>query len=134
MFTKIVCFYEILLLNSMEVFSYVKLPNINKLVVEREKIIDYLLNASHPDNGGKAAFFLSLGFNRNEWLVLARAFQDIALSAEITKSVESKHGRKYIIDGRIKSPSGRSALVRTVWIVNRGFDSTRRVTAYPINE
>jgi len=40
-----------------------KLPNAERGVVEREKIVDYLLNPTHPDNGGKAEFFFSLGFD-----------------------------------------------------------------------
>ncbi|HWH91799.1 MAG TPA: hypothetical protein VNV64_08385 [Candidatus Binatia bacterium] len=39
-----------------------KLPNADAAVVAQEKIRDYLLNAAHPDNGGKAAFFVALGF------------------------------------------------------------------------
>ncbi len=39
-----------------------KLPNAHLAVVEQEKICGYLLNAAHPDNGGKAAFFAGLGF------------------------------------------------------------------------
>ncbi len=31
-----------------------KLPNAAQAVVTRGKIADYLLNAAHPDNGGKA--------------------------------------------------------------------------------
>jgi hypothetical protein len=31
-----------------------------------------LLNPAHPDNAGKAAFFFSLGFNPDEWAVVAR--------------------------------------------------------------
>jgi len=37
-----------------------KLPNANNANVEREKIVDYLLNPAHPDNGGKAEFFGTL--------------------------------------------------------------------------
>ena len=40
------------------------LPNANLAIVDREKIADYLLNPAHPDNGGKAKFFLGLGFYR----------------------------------------------------------------------
>ncbi|MDA1276056.1 MAG: hypothetical protein O2960_18725 [Verrucomicrobia bacterium] len=32
-----------------------KLPNAPQSLVSKEKIADYLLNAAHPDNGGKAA-------------------------------------------------------------------------------
>ena len=46
-----------------------KLPNADKAVVEREKVEDYLLDAAHPDNGGKAQFFERFGFHRNEWKI-----------------------------------------------------------------
>ena len=36
--------------------------------------------------------------------------------------------------GRIETPSGKTPLVRTVWIVDRGFDAPRLVTAYPQEE
>ena len=39
-----------------------KLPNAHLALVAKEKIEDYLLNGAHPDNGGKAQFFDSLGF------------------------------------------------------------------------
>ncbi|MCR4318600.1 MAG: hypothetical protein NUW37_19840 [Planctomycetes bacterium] len=52
-----------------------KLPDLENAFIEREKIEDYLLNASHPDNGGKAAFFLRLGFEQEDWETLAKALQ-----------------------------------------------------------
>ena len=44
----------------------VKLRNAHLAVVDRGKILDYLLNDAHPDNGGKARFFASLGFSRED--------------------------------------------------------------------
>jgi uncharacterized protein DUF6883 len=44
-----------------------KLPNAELALVEREKITEYLLNAEHPDNGGKASFLIALGFQRATW-------------------------------------------------------------------
>jgi hypothetical protein len=43
-----------------------KLPNADRAFVAQEKIRDYLLNAAHPDNGGKAAFFMALGFRAED--------------------------------------------------------------------
>ena len=40
------------------------LRNAHLALVERHKVLEYLLNAAHPDNGGKAQFFKSLGFIR----------------------------------------------------------------------
>ena len=48
--------------------------------------------------------------------------------------VESPHGIKYIVIGRIETPSGQSPGVRTVWIVDKGNDKPRLVTAYPGEE
>lgn len=50
-----------------------KLPNADLALVEREKIIRYLLNAQHPDNGGKAVFFSNLGFHADDCEVMAFA-------------------------------------------------------------
>ena len=111
-----------------------KLPNADKLVVEREKIADYLLNPAHPDNGGKAAFFEELGFRRAEWQTLARALQTLADQTEVTQSLKSPHGQKYVIVGRIESPTGKSARVQTIWIVDKGLEAARLVTAYPRKE
>ncbi len=111
-----------------------KLPNAHLAVVEREKITEYLLNAAHPDNGGKAAFFLSLGFDRNDWRTLAEAFRKLALDTDVTSRVESRHGQKYVVDGKMETPSKRSPSVRTVWIIDFGLETPRLVTAYPHEE
>ena len=108
-----------------------KLPNAEKVAVKREKIADYLLNSAHPDNGGKAAFFEKLGFRRREWKTLAKALQTLAVQTEVTTSTESPHGRKYVIVGRVESPAGHAAVVQTIWIVDKGQDVARLVTAYP---
>jgi hypothetical protein len=39
----------------------VKLPNAERALVEQPKLVDYLLNAAHPDNGGKAKFLEGFG-------------------------------------------------------------------------
>ena len=111
-----------------------RLPGADKLVVERGKIADYLLNAAHPDNGGKAEFFERFGFRRSEWKVLADALLALAHKVEVTQSMKSPHGQKYVVVGRIESPNGKTASVRTIWIVDKGLNIARLVTAYPHKE
>ena len=94
-----------------------KLPNASQARVDREKIVDYLLNPAHPDNSGKAEFFQSLGFQSVDWKVLADAFRILAGRAEVLRSVTS--------------PRGKSAQVQTIWIVDSGSEVARLVTAYP---
>ena len=108
-----------------------KLPNAHLAIVEQEKVTDYLLNAAHPDNGGKAAFFQRLGFHEGDWPAFAAALHKLADAGEVAKSVESAHGKKYIVDGWLETPSGKSLMVRSIWIVDRGLMAPRLVTAYP---
>jgi hypothetical protein len=111
-----------------------RLPNANKAIVEREKIVDYLLNAAHPDNGGKASFFLDLGFDWDNWQLLAAELRTAAENHPVSKNMASAHGIKYVVDGRIQTPGGKAPVVRVVWIVDSGLDTPRLVTAYPREE
>ncbi len=107
------------------------LPNAHLALVERGKIVEYLLNPAHPDNGGKAPFFTALGFRREDWETLAAALRMLALNSPVSQSMETTHGKKYIIDGAIETPAGKMYGVRAVWIIDRGQDIPRLVTAYP---
>jgi hypothetical protein len=46
------------------------------------------------------------------------------------------HGEKYVVDGWLaaQTQESRRWSVRTVWIVDRGGDAPRLVTAYPGKE
>ena len=107
------------------------MPHAHLAVVDRLKVVEYLLNAAHPDNGGKAAFFQALGFTSQRWEILAAALQSLAQAVTPVTTTESPYGQKYVIDGEIDTPSGRRARVRSVWIVDRDGDIPRLVTAYP---
>jgi hypothetical protein len=108
-----------------------KLPNAERAFVTQEKIRDYLLNAAHPENGGKAAFFVALGFRAEDWPALAASLGEMARNTEVAETFETIHGRKYTLIGPLQSPSGRLAVVQTIWIVDRGEEIPRLVTAYP---
>jgi len=110
----------------------VNLPNSQSVVIEQEKLIGYLLNRAHPDNGGKAAFFLALGFTPEKWRVMAVALRHLADQFPVTNSIASVHGHKYVVDGQIEAPVGKTAKIRTIWIVDRGLENPRLVTAYPL--
>ena len=109
-----------------------RLPNADLAVVERAKITDYLLNPEHPDNGGKAAFFVALEFSRSDWDTFANALRTLALTADVTESMETVHGKKYIVDGELENPACKPAWVRSIWIIDAGTNFPRLVTAYPL--
>jgi hypothetical protein len=57
-----------------------KLPNALSAVVEREKVVDYLLNRTHRYGASKAEFFFKYGFLLDKWEVLAQACWNTAKS------------------------------------------------------
>ena len=113
-----------------------KLRNAHLAIVDRSKVLDYLLNEAHPDNGGKARFFALLGFSRDDPEGLMRALRDVAEHGEVVSSAESVHGEKYVVEGWLSghTQESRQWSIRTVWIIDRGEDAPRLVTAYPGKE
>ncbi len=109
-----------------------KLPNAERAIVDGAKVSDYLLNVAHPDNGGKARFFTHLGFARSDPATLEAALRALAVAEDVGRQADSPHGRKFVIDGAIQGPNGRSAVVRTIWIIDAGQGVPRLVTAYPV--
>jgi hypothetical protein len=107
-----------------------KLPHLENAYVPAAKITDYLL--SDETSGGKAAFYLAFGFTMDDWQRLSDALIQHATAHEIKHSSETRHGVKYIIEGDMQTPDGRSPQVRSVWIVDTGNDAPRLVTAYPL--
>jgi hypothetical protein len=108
----------------------VKLPNLDNMLVEKAKITDYLL--SEEKSGGKSAFYMAFGFTLADWVILKEALIQHASTHEVTRSSETSHGIKYIIEGEMQTPEGRSPQVCSVWIVDTGKDAPRLVTAYPL--
>jgi hypothetical protein len=109
-----------------------KLPHAHSAVVAKPKLVDYLLNPAHPDNGGKAEFFEALGFSLKNLAEFSAALRQLAAKTEVTEVVESPYGIKYVLDGWLQGQDNRRAKIRTIWIVDQGTDIPRLVTAYPI--
>lgn len=108
-------------------------PNAAHCIIESDKVRDYLLNLAHPAGKGKAAFFVAMGFRQSEWAPLANALRQLIQHSPITKTMTSRHGQKYIVDGPLVTPQGQLPLIRTVWVVDTGTDRPRLVTAYPLD-
>jgi len=108
-----------------------KLPHAERAFVDREKLTDYLLSLGHPIGGPKAVFFHALGFDESNPEELEKEFLRMAREEDVVSETPGPHGVKYAMDGDIKSPSGRAARVRTVWIIETGRDAPRLVTAHP---
>jgi hypothetical protein len=109
----------------------VKLPFVESVVVETEKVRDYLLSSVHPVGKFKAAYFAELGYQQEEWFRLVEALLAIAQEGNAVPGQLSQFGHKYEISATLVGPSGRSARVVTVWMVRHDEQLVRFVTALP---
>lgn len=107
-----------------------RLPNVERAVVDPAKVRDYLLSPEHPVGRAKARVFVALGFSRDAWPILHEALL-LHAQGEAELGEESPFGQKYAVRGMLQGPSGRSAQVVSVWIVLIGEAFPRLVTAYP---
>lgn len=106
------------------------LPNAEDVVVPEAKITHYLLAETHPTGRGKAQFFVSLGFRAESWRTLAAALRQHAQDCELAAVETTSFGRRYVVEGPIKSPDGRNPNLRSVWFVEGEGEPPRLVTAY----
>ncbi|MDZ4339396.1 MAG: adhesin [candidate division NC10 bacterium] len=108
-----------------------KLPAVDRAVIEPAKIQDYLLSTSHPVGRFKAPFFISLGYTSSDWHRLEADLRDLAILGDAEPGQDSPYGQKYQIRGTLTGPAGKSANVVTVWIILSGGDVPQFVTAFP---
>lgn len=109
-----------------------KLPNAEKALTTRKKVLDYLLAEGHPHGRHKAAFFTRFGFDAARWEELAEVLREHAILNEVAKAETTPFGVRYTIEGQMNTPDHRQPLVRSVWFVEKGEKLPRLVTAYPV--
>ena len=107
------------------------LPNAERAIVPKRKIVAYLLSESHPDGRPKARFFGAFGFLPVRWRDLATALRRRAVDSPVIETASTAFGTRYLVEGILHTPDGRTPVVRTVWFVERGGGPPRLVTAYP---
>lgn len=109
-----------------------KLPSLEKAVIPRPKLVDYLLSTTHRDGRHKAAFFNAFGFFAEDWQFLAAKLLRHASEHDVVKQEESPFGVRYVIEGIMLMADDREAFVRSVWFIETGEKVPRFVTAYPV--
>lgn len=109
-----------------------KLPNRSVGVVPQSKLAGYLLSSSHPYGRHKAAFFTSFGFSLDLPEALAYALLEHANSYEVAAAEHTRFGTRYVVEGPLTAPDGRTPLVRVVWFIRNGEVVPILATAYPM--
>jgi hypothetical protein len=108
------------------------LPEAENASVDLVKLTGYLLSESHPIGRSKAKFFRGIGFDESNAMLLQDRVMEIARRETVVQSIASHHGMKYVVDGVIQTPLGSRVKLRTIWIVDKGRQHPRFVTAYPL--
>lgn len=106
------------------------IPDAELAIVGRDKVHGYLLNLEHPDGGAKAVWFHGLGYEREDWHLLADDLLAIARTCDHYRTEQSPYGVKYKVSGVVGRPGYRPGRVLAVWIVEPD-EAPRLVTAYP---
>ncbi|WP_160123745.1 DUF6883 domain-containing protein [Rhodovarius lipocyclicus] len=101
-----------------------------KLIIDRRKITDYLLNSNHPDGRSKCNFFLSVGFEINNPDQLLEALEAHPEVNAVLKTVTTPHGKKHVVECYFKNPNNANYCIRTIWL-EKNKDEILFVTAYP---
>lgn len=98
-----------------------------RFTIRNNKLVDYLLDLSHPRGGSKARFFLAFGFSRDRPMELADALADHVLKTDGVRLGPTK----LVVEGRIQAPNGRAPWVRSVWQIEAD-GVARLVTVVPL--
>ena len=107
-----------------------KLPNPDRAILPPEKLEGYSLNPNHSEGRHKALVFQSaLGITVSNSQVLRDALYEAIRTYEALPTKQNAYGQKYQIDFEM-TRMGKSALVRSVWIVRFNEDFPRLVTCY----
>jgi hypothetical protein len=108
------------------------IPGFENAVIEPAKLRDYVLSRDHPIGRYKAVVFGKLGYTKENWEDLDRDIREQILPAQFGRVDTTPFGKKYVITGVLKGPSGVVAAVVTVWIVKDGEEIPTFITIYPL--
>jgi len=106
------------------------LPNAQAAEVPDAKVRSYLLDPTHPGNGGKAVFFNAFGFTLQNWTSLRDALKKHPGLPLVVNVSPNRYGSIYEVRCSLPSPDGRDPCVRSFWVIDPANTNPRLVTAY----
>jgi hypothetical protein len=107
-----------------------RLPYSGEAILDIRKIEDYCLNPSHPRGRHKARVFRdALELQRSDAAWLRDAILEAVRSTEPSQGMTDAWGTYWQLDATI-GRQGRTAVVRTIWIVRTGESAPRFITCW----
>ncbi len=107
-----------------------RLPHSDEAILDIRKIEDYCLSPSHPRGRHKARVFReALDLQRSDAAWLRDALLEAARSNEASQDAVDAWGAHWRLDATIRR-HGKTAVIRTMWIVRTGETAPRFVTCW----
>lgn len=108
------------------------IPNAENAVVDIRKLRDYCLNLNHDQGKHKARLFSSiLGMSSDDAKSLCQILLEVVKTQEARLGRRDDFGQRYTLDFTLEW-QGRSASVRSGWIVEHNSDVPKLTTCYPL--
>ena len=109
-----------------------RVPNAEKATVDIRKLTEYLLNPEHEDGQHKARLFRrTLGIGSEGAVELREALLRAVRHQDAVFGRFDRFGQRYTVDFKFQW-KGKSAIIRSGWIVEHESDVPRLTTAYPL--
>lgn len=108
-----------------------KLPAGEAAIVDRQKLVDYCLNAEHPRGKHKARVFATaLGFTADNADQLRTLLLAAAAAGDAHPAASDRYGDRYVLDSHMAGPNGATTVVRSLWIIRRGETAPRLTSCF----
>jgi hypothetical protein len=106
-------------------------PNVKNATINPKKLTEYALNPNHLVGGNKAKVFESaLGYNQSNADDLMQQIYEQLPNSEAVLGKLDEYGQRYTVDMLITGSNGKSATVRTGWIIKEGSDIPELTTLW----
>ena len=108
------------------------LPNVEKVTVDTRKVTEYALNPKNTSGGANKArvFESALGYNQSNSNQLMQQIQSKLPTSNAILGTADKYGQRFTVDIPITGPNGKTAIVRTGWILEPDSDVPRMTTVF----
>ena len=107
-----------------------KLPNGDRAILDVRKLTEYCLNPDHPRGQHKARVFYSiLGLSKADSGFLQQRLLEGATTLDCIELNHDNFGKRYQIDIDLAF-RGKSAVIRSLWIIKLDEDFPRFVTCF----
>ncbi len=108
-----------------------RVPDAENAEVDIRKPVDYLLNPHHATGKHKAILWsAALGIKTDHADELSTALIETVKFSEAKVGKFDRHGQRYTVDFLLEW-HGKSAIIRTGWIIEHGSRIPRLTTAFP---